>query len=69
VAGDSFTLADCSAWVSLPLVGMATKTVYGEDLLAAQGVDWKSYVKRVGERPSAQRVAADRKADTLPKAS
>ena len=69
VAGDSFTLADCSAWVSLPLVGMATKTVYGEDLLAAQGVDWKAYVKLVGERPSAQRVAADRKADTLPKAS
>ena len=69
VAGDSFTLADCSAWVSLPLVGMATKTVYGEDLLAAQGVDWKAYVKLVGERPSAQRVAADRKADSLPKAS
>jgi glutathione S-transferase len=69
VAGDSFTLADCSAWVSLPLVGMATKTVYGEDLLAAQGVDWKAYVKLVGERPSAQRVAADRKIDTLPKAS
>lgn len=69
VAGDQFTLADCSAWVSLPLVGMATKTVYGEDLLIAQGVDWKGYVKRVGERPSVQRVAADRKADSLPKAS
>ncbi len=69
MAGDSFTLADCSAWVSLPLVGMATKTVYGEDLLAAHGVDWKAYVKLVGERPSAQRVAADRKADTLAKAS
>ncbi|MEI8265233.1 MAG: glutathione S-transferase [Betaproteobacteria bacterium] len=69
VAGDRFTLADCSAWVSLPLVGMATKAVYGEDLLAAQGVDWKAYVKLVGERPSAQRVAADRKVDTLPKAS
>lgn len=69
VAGDSFTLADCSAWVSLPLVAMSTKAVYGEDLLAAQGVDWKAYVKLVGERPSAQRVAADRKADSLPKAS
>jgi glutathione S-transferase len=69
VAGDQFTLADCSAWVSLPLVGMATKTVYGEDLLIAQGVDWKGYVKLVGERPSVQRVAADRKADSLPKAS
>ncbi|MEI6027719.1 MAG: glutathione S-transferase [Betaproteobacteria bacterium] len=69
VAGETFTLADCSAWVSLPLVAMATKAVYGEDLLAAHGVDWKGYIKLVGERPSAQRVAADRKADSLPKAS
>ena len=69
VAGDTFTLADCSAWVSLPLVAMATKAVYGEDLLATHGVDWKAYVKLVGERPSAQRVAADRKADSLAKAS
>ncbi len=61
VAGDSFTLADCSAWVSLPLVAMASKSVLGEDLLAAAGLDWKSYAKRVGERPSAVRVAADRK--------
>ena len=67
VAGDTFTLADCSAWVSLPLVGMATKAVLGEDLLATHGVDWKGYVKRVGERPSAARVAADRKAAPLAK--
>jgi glutathione S-transferase len=65
VAGDTFTLADCSAWVSLPLVGMATKSVLGEDLLAAQGVDWKAYVKLVGERPSAQKVTADRRADAV----
>ena len=63
VAGDTFTLADCSAWVSLPLVGMATKSVLGEDLLAAHGVDWKGYARLIGERPSAQKVAADRKAD------
>jgi glutathione S-transferase len=63
VAGPTFTQADCAAWVSLPLVSMATRAVYGEDLLAAAGVDWKPYVKRVGERPSAQRVTADRKAD------
>lgn len=63
VGGDVFTLADCSAWVSLPLVGMATKIVYGEDLLAAAGIDWKPYSKLIGERPSAQRVAADRKAE------
>lgn len=63
VAGDRFTMADCAAWVSLPLVAMATKTIYGEDLLAAGGVDWKSYAKLIGERPHAQRVVADRKAD------
>ncbi|MEO8278579.1 MAG: glutathione S-transferase [Ideonella sp.] len=63
VAGDSFTLADCSAWVSLPLVGMASKVVHGEDLLLAAGIDWKAYAKLIGERPAAQRVAADRKRD------
>lgn len=61
-AGDTFTLADCAAFASLPLVGMATKAVYGEDLLLAAGVDYKPYIKLVGERPSAQKVLADRKA-------
>ena len=64
VAGDTFTQADCSAFVTLPLVAMSTKAVLGEDLLAAAGIDWKAYGKLIGERPSAQRVAADRKADT-----
>lgn len=63
VAGDTFTQADCAAWVSLPLVSMATKIVYGEDLLTAAGIDWKPYIKSIGERPSAQKVTADRKAD------
>ncbi len=63
VAGDRFTQADCSAWVSLPLVAMATRIVYGEDLLASAGIDWKGYGKLIGERASAQRVTADRKAE------
>jgi len=63
VAGDTFTQADCAAWVSLPLVSMATRAVYGEDLLSTAGIDWKSHAKWVGSRPSAQRVSADRKAD------
>ncbi|MDE2607303.1 MAG: glutathione S-transferase family protein [Burkholderiales bacterium] len=61
-AGETFTMADCAAFASLPLVGMATKTIYGEDLLLAGGVDYKPYVKFIGERPSAQKVLADRKA-------
>ncbi len=63
VAGDTFTQADCSAYANLPPVAMASKAVLGEDLLAAAGIDWKGYVKMLGERPSVQRVAADRKAD------
>ncbi|MES2585151.1 MAG: glutathione S-transferase [Pseudomonadota bacterium] len=64
-AGDTFTMADCAAYASLPLVGMATKAIYGEDLLLAGGIDYKNYIKFIGERPSAQRVAADRKAATV----
>jgi len=63
-AGDTFTQADCAAFASLPLVGMATKAIYGEDLLLAGGVDYKAYVKMIGERPAAQKVLADRKAAT-----
>jgi glutathione S-transferase len=63
IAGDTFTLADCAAYVHLPVVALATRAVYGEDLLLAHGIDWKPYVKRLAERPSAQRVDADRKAD------
>ena len=61
-AGDSFTQADCAAFASLPVVGMASKAVYGEDLLLAAGVDYKPYIKMISERPSAQKVLADRKA-------
>lgn len=68
LAGEHFTLADCAAWVSLPLVGMATQAVCGQDLLLAGGVDWKAYAKFIGARPHAQRVAADRKADMPPRA-
>lgn len=64
-AGDSFTMADCAVYVSLPLVALASKLVCGEDLVAAAGIDWKGYVKRIEERPAAQKVAADRKADQV----
>ena len=63
VAGDSFTLADCAAYVSLPLVALASKKVLGEDLLAAAGIDWKGYAGLIAQRPSAQKVDTDKKAD------
>ena len=63
LAGDSFTLADCAGWVSLPLVALATKNVLGTDMLADAGVDWKGYARLVGARASAMKVTEDRKAD------
>ncbi|HET6789338.1 MAG TPA: glutathione S-transferase [Aquabacterium sp.] len=63
VAGGSFTMADCSAYTHLPLAGLASKLVLGEDLVLAAGIDWKAYVKLIDQRPTAQKVAADRKAD------
>jgi len=64
VAGDTFTVADCAAFVNLPLVAMASKSVLGEDMLVAAGIDWKAYAALIGQRPAAQKVAADRKADS-----
>lgn len=63
VAGDTFTMADCAAYTHLPLAALAGKQVYGEDLVLAAGIDWKGYVKLIEQRPTAQKVAADRKAD------
>jgi len=62
VAGETFTMADVVAFNNLPLVGMATRAVYGDDMLASAGVDYKPYLKLVGERASAAKVVADRKA-------
>lgn len=62
VAGAQFTLADCAAVVHLPLISGASKIIYGEDVLAALPV--RDYVKRMGERPTLQKVNADRKSST-----
>jgi glutathione S-transferase len=63
IAGPTFTQADCAAWASFGVISMATQAIYGEDLLVAGGIDWKPYTRRLAERPSVQRVVADRKAD------
>jgi glutathione S-transferase len=60
VSGPVFSIADVCAFVSLPLVGLATKAVYGSDFLLDAGVDWKAHGKKVGERAAAQKVTADR---------
>ncbi|MEN9538646.1 MAG: hypothetical protein RLZZ126_881 [Pseudomonadota bacterium] len=64
IAGDQITQADCSAFCALPTVGNASKIIYGEDIFVANGLDYKPYMKMLGERPSVQKVLADRKAAT-----
>ena len=59
IAGAEFTMADCAGLVHLPLVGMASKIIYGEDVLADLPV--REYTKLLGERSAAQKVNADRK--------
>lgn len=59
IAGTELTLADCTAAVHLPVITAATKTIYGRDFLADLPV--KTYMKMWSERPSMQRVHADRK--------
>lgn len=61
VAGNEFTMADCAGLVHLPLIGMTTKAIYGEDMMADLPI--RDYVKMLGERPTVQRVNADRKAN------
>ncbi len=63
VAGDTFTLADCSAYSALPALSLATKAAFGEDLLAAHGLPIKAYMAQLNGRASVQQVTADRKAE------
>jgi glutathione S-transferase len=63
IAGKELTLADCSAFVNLPLVGMAGKIAFGRDMFE-HIPQVKAYLKMLGERPAFAQVSADRKAAT-----
>jgi glutathione S-transferase len=60
IAGPELTLADCAAAQHLPLVAMATKRIYGRDF-AEPYPQIAAYVKAMSQRPSMQKIAADRK--------
>jgi len=61
IAGRELTLADCAAFVHLPLVSLATKHVLGHDVLDEMP-QWKPYLKMLAERPAFRQVNDDRKA-------
>jgi glutathione S-transferase len=61
IAGHGLTLADCAAFVHLPLVSLTTKLAYGGDALQDLA-PLKPYLKMLGERPAFAKVNEDRKA-------
>ena len=63
LVGATFTMADCAGAVHLPIVSMASKAIYGEDVLAAYPV--RDYLKLLGERVTVQKINEDRKANMV----
>ena len=61
IAGKELTIADCAAFVHLPLVSLVTKTAFGRDFLDDLP-QVKPYLKMLGERPAFAKVNEDRKA-------
>jgi len=60
IGGDTFTAADCIAWVHLFYVGIATQKIYGVDLVAEHLPQAASYMQMLDARPHFQTVAASR---------
>ncbi len=63
IAGQELSIADCAAFVHLPLVTLVTKNFFGRDYLEDLP-QLKPYLKMLGERPAFARVNADRRAAT-----
>ena len=61
IAGSELSMADCAAFVHLPLVSLATKLVCGRDFLEALP-QVKPYIKMLAERPAFAKANDDRKA-------
>ncbi len=63
IAGKDLTIADCAAFVHLPLVTLVTKNFFGRDFLEDLP-QMKPYLKMLGERPAFAKVNEDRRAAT-----
>jgi len=61
IAGKDLTVADCAAFVHLPLATLVTRNFFGRDFLE-DIPQMKPYLKMLGERSAFARVNEDRKA-------
>ena len=61
IAGKELTIADCAAFVHLPLVTLVTKQAFGRDYLE-DIPQVKPYLKMLGEGPAFAKVNEDRRA-------
>lgn len=59
LAGETFGLADCAAAAHLPLITMASKILYSEDVLADLPV--RDYLILLSQRATVKKVSDDRK--------
>ena len=63
VAGASLSYADCAAGVHLPMVSLATKIIYGRDVLDDFAAV-RPYLKMLNERPAFRKMNDERKLAT-----
>lgn len=63
IAGKELTIADCAAFVHLPLVTLVTRNYFGRDFLE-DIPQVKPYLRMLAERPAFARVNEDRRAAT-----
>jgi glutathione S-transferase len=60
IAGDTYTAADCVAWLHFFMISLATQKIYGKDMVAAYFPEVASYMQMLETRPAVQKVAAGR---------
>jgi glutathione S-transferase len=60
IAGDTYTAADCVAWLHFFMVSMTCQKIYGTNLVATYLPSVTSYMQLIETRPAVQKVATDR---------
>ena len=62
IAGDTYTAADCVAWLHFFMISLTTQKIYGTDSVVTHFPDVANYMQLIETRPAVQKVAADRAA-------